>query len=193
MAVACARRHAAVMPNYRRAWVPGGTYFFTVNLLERDRALLVEHVAALRMAFRQVRLARPFDIVAAVVLPDHLHCIWQLPAQDADNATRWRRIKSIFSRSLPCDERRSARRVAKQERGIWQRRFWERLLRDEHDLRTHVDYIHFNPVKHGLVPRVSDWPYSTFHRYVRADMLTAEWGSNASGALLVRAARGETR
>jgi putative transposase len=164
------------MPNYRRVWVPGGTYFFTVNLLERDRALLVEHIDGLRAAFRAVQVVRPFDIVAMVVLPDHLHCIWQLPADDADNATRWRHIKSVFSRSLPREERRSARRLAKKERGIWQRRFWERLLRDEHDVRTHVDYIHFNPVKHGLMGCAGDWPYSTFHRYVRAGLSAADWG-----------------
>ncbi len=92
------------MANYRRVWVPGGTYFFTVNLLERDRALLVDHVDGLRAAFRAVRAARPFDMVAMVVLPDHLHCIWRLPEGDADNATRWRHIKTMFSRGLPCTE-----------------------------------------------------------------------------------------
>ncbi len=106
------------MSNYRRAWVPGGTYFFTVNLLERDRGLLVEHVDVLREAFRVARAARPFEIVAMVVLPDHLHCIWRLPEGDADNATRWRQIKSAFSRALPSDERRSTSRLSKQERGI---------------------------------------------------------------------------
>ncbi len=164
------------MPNDRRVWVPGGTYFFTVNLLERRRALLVEHAAALRAAFVAAQAVRPFDVVAVVVLPEHLHCIWRLPVDDADNATRWQQIKSAFARSLPRDERRSARRLAKRERGIWQRRFWERLLRDESDLRAHVDYIHFNSVKHGLVGQVRDWPYSSFHRYVRAGLLPADWG-----------------
>jgi putative transposase len=166
---------AGGMPNYRRAWVPGATCFFTVNLLERDRSLLVEHVDALRAAFRDARRARPFEVVAVVVLPDHLHCIWRLPPGDADNATRWRHIKSGFSRRLLPGERRSMRRVAKGERGIWQRRYWERVLRDERDLVHHVDYIHFNPVKHGLVARVRDWPYSSFHRYVQAGLLAPDW------------------
>jgi putative transposase len=164
------------MPNYRRVWVPGGTYFFTVNLLDRDRALLVEHIAGLRAAFRAATAARPFEIVAIVVLPDHLHCIWRLPEGDADYATRWRYIKASFARSVPRDEPRSPQRRAKRERGIWQRRYWERTLRDERDLRAHVDYIHFNPVKHGHVARVCDWPYSTFHRYVAAGILGTNWG-----------------
>ena len=163
-------------------WVSGGTFFFTVNLLERDRALLVEHIGELRTAFRVARSARPFDIVSMVVLPDHLHCIWRLPEGDADNATRWRHIKAMFSHSLPCFERRSQQRLAKNERGIWQRRFWERALRDEYDLRAHIDYIHFNPVKRGLVRRVRDWPYSTFHRFVSDGVLLPDWGSAVSGA-----------
>lgn len=138
MAVDIGRGQPAWMSNYRRVWVPGGTYFFTVKLLERDRALLIEHVATLRAAFQEARAARPFDIVAMVVLPEHLHCIWRLPAGDADNATRWRQIKSRFSRGLPQGERRWAHRIAKNECGIWQRRFCERLVRDEHDLRAHV-------------------------------------------------------
>jgi putative transposase len=113
------------MPNYRRVWVPGGTYFFTVNLLERRRSLLVDHVDALRAAFAAAQSVRPFVMIAVVVLPDHLHCIWRLPPEDADNATRWRRIKTAFSQSVPRQERRSERRVARKERGIWQRRYWE--------------------------------------------------------------------
>jgi putative transposase len=155
------------MSNYRRAWVPGGTYFFTVNLLERNRWLLVEHVDRLRVAFAQTRATRPFEVVAAVVLPDHLHCVWRLPDGDADNATRWSAIKAAFSRSLPADERRSPRRLVKGERGIWQRRYWEHLIRDDNDLAAHVAYIHFNPVKHGHVAHAQDWPYSTIHRFVR--------------------------
>jgi REP-associated tyrosine transposase len=172
------------MPNYRRAWVPGGTYFFTVNLLERDRSLLVDHIAHLRTAFRMARAARPFDMVAAVVLPDHLHCLWRLPSGDADNATRWRHVKSAFSRSLAPGERLSRRRIAKAERGIWQRRYWEHLIRDERDFAAHVDYIHLNPLKHGHVKRVADWPYSTFHRYVHRGELPTDWagGSTTSGS-----------
>src|SRR4051794_12387910 len=101
------------MSNYRRAWVPGGTYFFTVNLLERNRRLLVDRVDLLRIAFAQARARRHFDVLAVVVLPDHLHCVWQLPPNDSDNAARWKAIKSTFSRMLPPGERRSSRRVAK--------------------------------------------------------------------------------
>lgn len=165
------------MPYYRRAWVPGGTYFFTVNLLERDQRLLVDHIGHLRVAFGEARAARPFDIIAAVVLPDHLHCIWCLPLGDADNATRWRHIKSAFSRSLPVTEWRSPRRRAKAERGIWQRRYWEHLIHDERDLAAHVDYVHFNPLKHGFVKRAVDWPHSTFHRYVSRGDLSPDWAT----------------
>lgn len=164
------------MPDYRRVWVPGGTYFFTVNLLERERTLLVDHLDALRAALRLTRAARPFAVIAMVVLPDHLHGVWQLPEGDADNATRWRQIKALFSRALPAGERRSAPRVRKRERGVWQRRYWEHLVRDERDLRQHVDYVHFNPVKHGLVARVGDWPHSSFHRFVRDRLLPPDWG-----------------
>jgi putative transposase len=163
------------MPNYRRVWVSGGTYFFTVNLLERRRTLLVDRIDALRASFRVVHARRPFQMIAAVVLPDHLHCIWKLPADDADNATRWRHIKRLFAHSVEAAERRSDTRIARKERGIWQRRFWEHLIRDEADLCHHIDYVHINPVKHRLVPRVTDWPWSTFHRYVRAGILPADW------------------
>ncbi len=165
------------MSNYRRAWVPGGTYFFTVNLLDRRQRLLTEHADALRDAFRRTRAERPFELLAIVVLPEHLHCLWRLPAGDADNASRWRSIKARFSRALPTGEGRSARRRAKNERGIWQRRYWEHLIRDERDLQAHVDYIHINPVKHGHAARAVDWPYSSFHRYVRRGELPVDWAS----------------
>jgi putative transposase len=163
------------MPNYRRAWVPGGARFFTVNLLERRRRLLVEHVDCLRTTFRDVKRARPFEVLAIVVLPDHLHCVWRLPEGDADNADRWARIKSGFSRRMPVDERRSGVRIARRERGIWQRRFWEHVIVDEADLQAHVDYVHINPVKHGHVERAIDWPYSSLHRYVATGELSADW------------------
>ena len=172
--------YSAGMPNYRRVWVPGGTYFFTVNLLERRRTLLVDHVSALRDAFRAVRIARPFELLAIVVLPDHLHCIWRLPAGDADNATRRRYLKRLFSQRLPRTERLSAQRVRRKERGIWQRRFWERSLRDDRDVRQHVDYIHYNPVKHRHVQRVADWPWSSFHRYTRLGLLPRDWRGTKS-------------
>ncbi len=166
------------MPNYRCYFLPGGTFFFTVNLLERDRDLLVRHVALLREAVRQVRAARPFEIVAWVVMPDHLHCIWTLPPDDTDYPERWRLIKLLFSRALPKNERINASRASKGERGIWQRRFWEHTIRDERDLNNHIDYIHYNPVKHGHTTRPADWPHSTIHRYIGKGVLTPNWGAD---------------
>lgn len=167
--------HGETMSNYRRARVPGGTYFFTVTLLERRRCLLTERIGALGDAFRIARAARPFSMPAWVVLPDHLHCIWELPEGDDDFATRWRHVKTAFSRAIPAGEPRSARRIAKAERAIWQRRYWEHLVRDDADLRAHVDYIHINPVKHGHVQRVVDWPYSSFHKHVERGWLAEDW------------------
>lgn len=161
---------------YRRCWVPGGTYFFTVNLADRKTDHLTRHIDVLRAAFRQVQRTHPFEITAMVVLPEHLHAIWVMPNDDYDFAGRWSLIKSRFSRQLPKDEWISRSREAKRERGVWQRRYWEHLIRDEEDLQRHVDYIHINPVKHGYVKRVADWPYSSFHRYVQTGQLTPDWG-----------------
>lgn len=170
------------MTEYRRNRLPGGHYFFTVNLADRRSSALTANIALLRQAVTAVQRAMPFRTIAIAVLPDHLHCIWALPDGDADYPTRWKKIKAAFSRSLPAGERRSASRVAKGERGIWQRRYWEHTLRDEDDLRRHVDYIHYNPVRHGHVTRVADWPYSSFHRYVRRGVYPADWaGGVASG------------
>ena len=164
------------MPNYRCVRIPGGTYAFTVNLLERRRTPLVDHADALRESFRMAHAVRPFILLAWVILPDHLHCVWRLPEGDNENATRWRHIKSSFSRAIPTGERLSARRQIKGERGIWQRRYWERVVRDEDHLRRCIDYIHINPQKHGHVQRIADWPHSSFHHYVKAGMLPADWG-----------------
>lgn len=173
------------MPNYRRAWHPGGTYFFTSNLLERrDNNLLVRHIDALRAAVRRVRRAHPFDICGWVVLPDHLHCVIRLPPTDADFALRLRLIKTSFSKAIPREERRSAVRRRRGERGIWQRRYWEHLIKDETDYRAHMDYVHFNPVKHGLVTCVRDWPYSTFHRLVADGVYPIDWGGSEAGEKL---------
>ncbi|MBK5962781.1 transposase [Thiocystis minor] len=161
---------------YRRAYHAGATYFFTVNLADRSLRLLVDHIDALRDAVRHVRRDHPFKIIAWVVLPDHLHALWQLPDGDADFSTRWALIKANFSRRVPTGERIRDSRRQKGERGIWQRRFWEHLIRDDRDLQIHVDYIHFNPVKHGHARRVIDWEYSTFHHYVRLGWVTADWG-----------------
>jgi putative transposase len=165
------------MPQYTRAYIPGGTFFFTVALLERRRALLTEHSEILGKVFRRVQVQRPFSMEAIVVLPDHLHCLWVLPPEDADFSTRWRLIKTAFARQIAKGERLSPRRKAKGERGIWQRRFWEHAIRDESDFARHVDYIHFNPVKHGYAQHPSNWPYSSFHRYVRRGVLPLDWAA----------------
>ncbi len=116
--------------------------------------------------FQETRAARPFDVIAAVVMPNHLHCIWTLPEGDADNARRWSQLKSAFSRRIPYEEFVSPSRIGRRERGIWQRRFWERYIVDENDLHAHIDYIHYSPVKHGFVTRAFDWPHSSFRRWV---------------------------
>ena len=166
---------------YRRANVAGATYFFTVNLADRQASLLVDHIDALREALRRVRQVHHFRIDAMVVLPDHLHAQWTLPPGDADFATRWMLIKDGFSRQIPATEFRSPSRAAKGERGIWQRRYWEHVIRDEEDFARHVEYIHFNPVKHGLVRQPVEWPYSSLHRYVRLGLVGAEWASDGRG------------
>ena len=164
------------MSNYRRVFIPGGTWFFTVNLLQRrNNDLLVREIYWLREAVKRVRERYPFRIDAWVVLPEHLHCVWTLPPGDADFSTRWRLIKSGFSRALPGTEYRSNRRQAAGERGIWQRRYWEHFIRDDTDYQRHVDYVHVNLLKHGHVRRVADWPYSTFHRYVARGIYPVDW------------------
>jgi len=163
------------MPDYRRNRIPGGTYFFTVNLLERQSHLLVDRIEALREAVRQVRQRRPFHIDAWVVLPDHMHCIWTLPHGDTDYSSRWKAIKIAFAKSMPKTEYLSAVRAANGERGIWQRRFWEHTIRNDEDYAAHVDYVHINPFKHGHVRQVSDWPYSSFHRFVAAGIYPLDW------------------
>jgi putative transposase len=168
------------MTNYRRNAISGGSFFFTVNLAERRRSLLTDNIDLLRTAFRDVRRHHSFVIEAVVVLPDHLHAIWTLPESDSDFALRWRLIKAAFSRGLPAGERISASRASKGERGIWQRRYWEHTLRDDADFEKHVNYIHFNPVKHGHVARVRDWPHSSFHRMVRLGIYPLDWGGDAN-------------
>ena len=162
---------------YRRVWIGGGTYFFTLTLADRDRRLLVDHVLHLREPVRRVRARHPFIIEATVVLPDHLHAIWTLPEGDADCAMRWRRIKAEFSRRLPATERRSPSQLRRRERGIWQHRYWEHLIRDGDDFQRHLDYVHFNPVKHGYVLRPADWPYSSLHRFIRRGFVPPDWAA----------------
>jgi len=173
------------MRTYTRARVPGGCYFFTLTLAQReDNDLLVRHVDALREAFRAVQARHPFTLDAIVVLPEHLHCLWQLPPDDDDFSGRWRLIKAAFSRAIPKHESISRSRDRKGERGLWQRRYWEHLIRDESDHARHRDYIHYNPVKHGHAPAVHDWPHSSFHRFVQRGLYAPEWGANPGIAAL---------
>jgi putative transposase len=168
------------MTDYRRNFIAGGSFFFTVNLAERRLRLLTEQIDDLRTAFRETRRDHPFTIEAIVVLPDHLHAVWTMPEGDADFATRWRLIKTGFSRRLPAGERISDSRAAKGERGVWQRRYWEHTIRDENDFARHIDYIHINPMKHGLVMRVGDWPHSSFHRMVKLGAYPEDWAGDVS-------------
>jgi putative transposase len=177
------------MSSYRRARVAGGSYFFTVTLEDRSSSLLVDRIDALRQAFASTRVELPFRIDAVAVLPDHLHCIWTLPEGDSDYSSRWQRIKGRFSRACPAGEAISASRGRKRERGIWHRRYWEHTLRDGGDYASHVDYIHYNPVKHGHAGRVLDWPHSSFHRFVREGILPCDWGGEVEPRI-ARAANG---
>src|SRR3954468_5829772 len=168
------------MVRYRRNFVHGGTYFFTVTLLDRNSSALVDHIGALRAAFRASRRERPFMIDAIVILPDHLHAILTLPEDDADFSGRWRRIKGHFS-SRMIAAGASVSRHPNGDYALWQRRFWEHTIRDEDDYARHVEYIHFNPLKHGLGSRVREWPYSSFHRYGPLGILPNDWSGDVSG------------
>jgi putative transposase len=165
------------MSRYIRAEIKGSVFFFTVVLAERPNDLLVCEIDRLRRAYRAVQQRRPFETVAICILPDHLHAVWALPEDDADFSTRWSLIKSGFSRGLDARPR-SASKLSKREKGIWHRRYWEHAIRDEADLERHVDYVHFNPVKHGHVARVVDWPFSSFHRDVERGLLAEDWGGD---------------
>ena len=156
----------------------GGTYFFNVNLTERKRTLLVEHADVIRFVLREVKARHPFHIDAMVILPDHPHAVRTLPPGDCDYPTRWMLIKMGFSRRIPARERRNKSRMTKGERGIWQLRYWEHMIHDERDYHGHVDYVHWNPVKHGYASRVIDWPYSALRRYVARGMYPSDWGGD---------------
>jgi putative transposase len=170
------------MSDYCRYFVPGGTYFFTVVTERRSRLFADE--AARRLlgeAMRECRLRYPFEIAAIVLLPEHLHALWTLPTGDDVYSLRWRRIKREFTRAwLQCggaEAERSPARLRERRRGVWQRRFWEHTIRDESDLEAHFDYIHYNPVKHGLVRRPQDWPWSSFQRWVREGHYSLDWAA----------------
>ena len=193
------------MPNYRRARVPGASYFFTVTLADRAEHWLVEQIDALRGAFARTRGELPFRVDAIVVLPDHLHCIWTLPPGDANFSLRWQRIKGRFTHACHAADAVRTTPIARPspvgrsfsapiarpgpvgrsfsapiaDRRIWQHRFWEHVLRDDRDFERHADYIHFNPVKHGHAGRAADWPHSSIHRYIRTGLLLPDWAGDA--------------
>jgi putative transposase len=150
------------MPDYRRIYADGGTYFLTACLQDRRSDLLVREIALLRASWREAAAARPFETIAAVVLPDHMHVLWRLPDEDHDFPARMVRLKAGFTRRLPEGVKGKGR---KRERGVWQSRYWEHCVRDDEDLSRHIDYIHWNPVKHGLVSDPDDWPCSTWRAW----------------------------
>jgi putative transposase len=166
------------MTRYRRAQIGSGTFFFTVTLADRTSDLLVRHIDVLRRSYGAVQRRLPFETAAICVLPDPLHAIWARPPDDTDFAARWNRIKRGFSCVFPAAASRSQSKIAKREKAIWQRRYWEHAIRDDTDLKRHVDYIHCNPVKHGLVSRVADWPHSSFHRHVARGLLPHDWAGD---------------
>jgi putative transposase len=163
------------MVRYRRNLVPGGTFFFTVTLRDRRSSVLIDHIELLRGAFRQTRAAKPFEVDAMVVLPEHLHAIWTLPSGDDDFPGRWKAVKASFTRELS-EAGVAPPRDSRGEYSLWQRRYWEHTIRDEYDFERCADYIHFNPVKHRLASVPSAWPYSSLHRYVEAGVLPLDWG-----------------
>ncbi|MGH6671154.1 MAG: REP-associated tyrosine transposase [Xanthobacteraceae bacterium] len=166
------------MVRYRRNFLPGGTFFITATLLDRRSRVLVDRMGALRTAIRLTRRRHPFGVDAIVVLPDHLHMIMTLPDGDADFSIRWSLIKRRFTGAVTSAGMQLPRH-ANGEAALWQRRFWEHTIRDDRDFERHVDYIHFNPVKHGLVRRVCEWPRSSFHRYVRLGVLPRDWAGES--------------
>ncbi|MGE3920634.1 MAG: transposase [Gammaproteobacteria bacterium] len=162
------------MSNYRRVFIPGAKYFFTLVTYNRQPLLTsTQSIKRIYDAFKYVLKKLPFTIDGLVILPDHLHCIWQLPEDDYDYPQRWNLIKRYFSLGVHSEKINKRR-----EKNIWQKRYWEHLIRDEDDLETHLDYIYYNPVKHGFVTKPSDWPYSTFHRDVERGLYKIDWGSD---------------
>lgn len=170
------------MPRYLRVTNPGGTFFFTVVTFGR-RSILgdKDSIRTLMKIMTQVQGTFPFTLEAPVVLPNHMHALWTLPDGDGNFGQRWGLIKALFSKEVkgkfPLNGGIKPSRLKRRETSIWQRRFWEHAIRDEQDFQRHLDYIHYNPVKHGLVRRVSDWPYSSFYRYVKQGIYPEDWGT----------------
>jgi putative transposase len=171
------------MPEYRRVYIEGGTYFIT--MVTYNRQPIFNHKEArtiLQLAWERVSKRYPFSTVAICLLPDHLHTVMTLPEGDSNYSMRIREIKRLFTRiylhNVSKGRVRNESHQNKQEAAIWQRRFWEHTIRNEEDLHNHIDYIHYNPVKHGLVKGVSDWPWSSFHRYVKMGIYEVDWGTS---------------
>lgn len=169
------------MPNYTRVYSPGATWFFTLVTYDRKPLLTSGHaLSCLRDALERTRARYPFRIDAICVLPDHLHCLWTLPPGEKDFSRRWNMVKGLFTKrylaTAPGDERNASRRRT-GEAAVWQRRFWEHVIRDDDDYARHLDYIHYNPVKHGHVSLPLDWQWSSFHRYLRLGWYEAHWGA----------------
>ncbi len=171
------------MTDHRRAKAVGATRFFTVNLAERrGNRLLIERIDFLRAAFARVKDRHQFAVEAIVALPNHLHGLWRLPPGDSNYGMRWGLTKASFSRKPEAVEYRSASRLRRGERGIWQRRFWGHTVRDEADFARHADCIHYSPVKHGSTSAPRDWPYSTFRRFVERGVYVEDWGGPCESA-----------
>lgn len=163
---------------YKRSDIKGGTYFFTVNLIDRKSTLLIDQINHLKAAINNVKQNHPFKINAMVTFPEHIHAIWTLPPDDSNYAKRWMLIKSTFSRKIPKKKSINKSRLSKRERGIWQRRYWEHTIKDEKDLINHIDYIHYTPIKHQHVKTPTDWPHSTIHHYIKTGRVEPNWGSD---------------
>jgi putative transposase len=178
------------MPNYRRTFLAGGTFFFTL-VTQRRREIFADALArqCLGKAIRAVQAQRPFEVTAIVLLPNHLHCIWILPDNDDDYSSRWACLKRYFVNSWTAAGGREAiisdARRQRHERGIWQKRFWEHRIRNQADMVRHVNYIHYNPVKHGLVRCPHAWPHSSFPRWVREGYYKPDWLCDCSGPQVV--------
>jgi len=174
------------MPNYRRQFDPGGMFFFTLVTAGR-RSLFSDETARrhLRAALRTEQAEHPFDLLAIALLPEHVHCIWKLPEGDSDFSLRWSRIKRRFTQQWIAagggEAAISKTRRDRRERGVWQKRFWEHRIRDEEDMMRHVNYIHYNPVKHGLVRCPHAWPHSSFHRWVKEGYYSRDWLCDCDG------------
>lgn len=167
------------MSRYRRMKVENGMYFITAVLQNRKANYLIHYIDEFRVAYKETQSHCPFETIALCILPNHFHLIMQLPENDMNFSKRIRLLKLNFTKRLPLECRQpTASHIKRREAGIWQRRFWEHLIRDDQDLVNHWDYIYYNPVKHGYVQAVKDWAYSSFHRDVKRDIFPEDWGGH---------------